>query len=164
MSLTLDSSTVYARRYDITRNGVDYFIDLDLRALWRPLDVGSYRVTVQGQQQPIAQGPWAGALGGSEVATFFTALLDAGLGGNHALTVNGSTDFATEHAVTYNAGDVTEASYLIRLDIQKNRRAVLDASGQLIDGGAWAVDAMTGAPVAAFFEDLIYAATGVAPV
>lgn len=167
MSLTANSSTVYARRYDITRAGVAYWIDLDLRAAWREIaGAGTYRIAAQANPNRSVSGAWHESMGvsGSHVLTFFTDLLDKTLGGTETITVNSAQDYATEHDVTYNPGTPTEANYLVRLDTLRKRRVLIDSAGLTIDSGAWSVDAMTGPAVVAFFESLIHAATGVAPV
>lgn len=165
MALTVNSTVNYARRYVVTRDSVIYHVDIDLRALWRPLDVGSYRVTRVADQARIAAGPWALGVSGPEVAEFFTGLLDASLGGSHALAVNSTLDYAAEHDVTYNAGSPSERELLIRLDTLANRRVVLEKStGNAIDSGRWGVAVTQGADVQAFFEQMIHAITGVAPI
>lgn len=167
MSLTANSTTVYARRYDVTRDGVAYWIDLDLRAEWREIPgAGTYTVIDRDNPPRRISGPWHSTMGlsGPAVLDFFTRLLDNALGTTAAIAVNGSTDYATEHDVTYNPGDATEAGYLIRLDIIRDRRVLFDANGAMIDSGKWRVNAMSGPAVVAFFETVIHAATGVAPV
>lgn len=165
MSLTLNASIIYARRYNIARAGLPLYVDLDLRALWRPLDSGSYRVTRQDNGTPVASGPWALAVTGTHVRPFFETVLDGAFGGTHPITVNSSSDYAMEHDVTYNAGDASEADYLIRLDTLANRRLIVDKStGDTLDGGRWFVNALSGPQVQAFFESMLHAATGVAPV
>jgi len=167
VSLTVNSSTIYARRYDVTRGAASFYVDLDLRALWREIpNAGTYTVTDQSNQNRRLTGAWAQANGvaGAQVLSFFTSLLDNALGGSQTLGVNGQQDYAIEHACTYNAGTPSEGSYLIRLDTLRGRRLIIDGAGNSIDSGAWGVNALNGAQVQAFFEQLIHAATGVAPV
>lgn len=166
MSLRVQSSEIYARAYTVTRGAQSLVITLDRRAVWRGIpDSGTYSIFRQGEAAPLQTGPWSLPVNDASVQTFFEDLINKATGTTVTLTPTGMVNYAIEHRAVYNESTATEGTYLIRLDTRANRRLIFEVpSGAEVDQGRWRVNALQGPQVTAFFERMIFASTGVAPV